>query len=175
MLVLAKLIQKILKILGSEKISPQQIGRGIAMGFLIALVPFNWVLGLALFAILFLVNINAASGLLVLGILKPIIAVVDPILDTVGGWVLIDVAGLKWLFQLIYQIPLMPYTNFNNTVTLGGLIVGIVVFVPTAILGTKLVVIYREKLHGKIAKSKFVKFLRFEKVGRFLSWVNRFK
>ena len=64
------------------------------------------------------------------------------------------------LFARAYNLPLLPLSRFNNTVVMGGLIAGIVLWVPVFLVFRQLVIAYRRRLRDKIAGSRLVQSLR---------------
>ena len=53
--------------------------------------------------------------------------------------------------------PLVPYTNFNNTVVLGSVVGWLVLFIPIVLLVKFLVVRYRATYGERVRRSKFYK------------------
>ena len=50
--------------------------------------------------------------------------------DAVGRKLLLETPALTPLWTALYNVPVVPLTNFNNTVTLGSLIVSVVAWLP---------------------------------------------
>ena len=67
---------------------PAEIAAGAAFGVLLALVPGGNLLWYAIFAIAFLVKMNLAAMLLLLGLLRLVVPFADPALDALGYAVL---------------------------------------------------------------------------------------
>jgi uncharacterized protein (TIGR03546 family) len=62
-------------------------------------------------------------------------------------------------FTTAYNLPLLPLSLFNNTIVMGGLIAGLLFWVPVFFLFRQLVILYRRRLRDKIAGSRLVKAL----------------
>lgn len=140
---------------------PGEVAAGIAMGVLLALMPTGnllWVLLLILSAFL---RINLGIEIVTILVFSPLSPLADPLLHRLGLAILTN-PNLESFFASLYQLPLLPFTRFNNTVVLGSFIAGIVLWLPVFFLGRVLVGVYRTKIHPAIANSKIVK--AFEKV-----------
>ncbi len=135
---------------------PGEIAAGFACGILLAMIPFGNLLWFLLFVLFFLLRLHAGTMLLVTAVFKLFIAVSDPLLDFVGRAVLSHPALFEFFTEL-YNVPFVPLTNFNNSLVTGGLIVGIVIWIPMFFLGRVLITVYRNSLRDKIAESKLVK------------------
>lgn len=135
---------------------PGEVAAGIATGVLLALVPAGNLLWVLLFVISAVVRLNLGIELVTVLVLSPLAPLADPLLHRIGIAILANPAW-EATFTAIYQLPLMPLTRFNNTVVLGALLAGIVLWVPAFLLGRLLVVFYRRTLHPRIANSKIVK------------------
>ena len=138
---------------------PSELASGITFGFWLALIPGGNLLWTALFIIAFLLKHNLAALILSMGLFRTIITLFDPLLDKLGGWVL-DMPSLQDFFTSLYNTPLLPYSNFNNTLVTGGFLFGIICWIPVFILFLQIVKIYRKKIAPKLAESKIVKTLK---------------
>ena len=135
---------------------PSELASGIAFGFWLALLPGGNLMWIALFIIAFLLKHNLAALLLSLGLFRLITPLADPLLDKLGGLIL-EQPGLTDFFTGLYNTPLLPYTDFNNTVVMGGYLAGAVCWIPVFILFLQIVKIYRKSIAPKIAESKVIK------------------
>ncbi len=137
---------------------PGEIAAGAAFGLLLALVPGGNLLWSALFILTFFLKINMTMTFLLLGLLRLVVPLADPALDALGFAVL-SLAGLRGFFIAVQGLPLAPWTRFNDTVVMGGLLAGLLLWAPAFLLVRLLVSLYRRKLREKIAQSKLAKAL----------------
>ncbi|MCK5674195.1 MAG: TIGR03546 family protein [Spirochaetales bacterium] len=137
---------------------PGEMASGIAFGLLLAFIPAGNLLWITIFILAFFIKHNIAAMLLSFGLFRIIISVFDSFLDLIGGMFL-EISAFQDFFTYLYNVPLFSYSNFNNTIVMGGFILGMVLWVPVFILFTILIKIYRKKIAPKVANSKFVKFL----------------
>ncbi len=136
-----------------------EIAAGASFALLLALIPGGNLLWIVLFALTFLLKINLAMELLLLALLKPIAPLADGLLHRLGALVLTQ-PFLYEPFTVLYNLPLLSYTRFNNTLVMGGLIAGLALWVPVFLLFRRLVFLYRRKLREKLAGSRLVQAFR---------------
>jgi uncharacterized protein (TIGR03546 family) len=151
---LAKLIVALNSNLGKK-----QIAAGFSWGLLLGLIPAGNVFWVVLFVGSFFFKHHHASKLLVIAILKLVSGAVAPLVDIVG-WEVLHIEALQPLFTSLYNMPFVPFTRFNNTLVAGGLVSGIILWLPVFILVTLLIPLYRNTLAPKIRESKLVKSIK---------------
>ena len=152
MTLLLKQIFGLVKLLNSDK-GTNQIASGIACGLILGLTPALSLQSLLVFVCLFFFRIQMGAAFLAAFFFAIPAYLLDPYLHQVGVMVL-EQPGLRPVFTDLYNMPIIPFTRFNNSVVMGSGIVAIllapVVFVVTKILIQK----YREKVVSKFEKSK---------------------
>src|SRR5512147_623999 len=141
MLTLLKLLQSLFKTLHSEG-TPGQVAAGIMLGAGIGLTPLMSAHNLVLFAAIVLLNVSFGGGMLGMALFTPVGFLLDPLFDKVG-LELLKAAPLQGLWTDWYNIPLVPYTNFNNSVTLGSFVVWLLLTIPLYFLGKVAIARYR--------------------------------
>jgi uncharacterized protein (TIGR03546 family) len=168
MLTVIKLLQSLFQTLHSEG-SPRQVAAGIMLGAGIGLTPLMSAHNLVLFAAIVLLNVSFGGGMLGMALFTPVGFLLDPLFDKVG-LVLLEAPGLRSLWTAWYNIPLLPYSNFNNSVTLGSFIVWVVAAVPIYLLATRGIAHYRATYGERVLNSRFMKGLKASKVYNVNSW-----
>jgi uncharacterized protein (TIGR03546 family) len=158
MLLIIKFAAKILSILNGE-VSSRQIAAGVALGVWIGLIPFGFLPTLLLFLAL-IVNVNLAMLFVASAIFKLVGFLFDPIANQLGFALLAKTPALKPLWTSLYNLPVVPYTRFNNTIVLGGLVSGLLLFIPVYLLARAGVEGYRSRYRDKIRNSRFMKTLQ---------------
>ena len=83
---------------------------------------------------------------------------------SVGAWLLVDSGTFGGLWSAMYNAPVLPLTNFNNTVTLGAILVSIVLAVPVFFAARLGVALYRNKLAKWVEKTWIGKLLKATKL-----------
>ena len=106
-----------------------EVAAGISFALLLALIPSGNLLWITLFIITFLLKINLAGELLFLALFKLLVPLTDGLLDRLGALVL-SRPFLIEAFTAAYNLPLLPLSRFNNTIVMGGLIAGLLLWAP---------------------------------------------
>ena len=132
-----------------------QIAAGFAWGLLLGLIPAGNAFWIVLFVASFFFKHHHFSKILVLAIFKIISGAVAPLMDTVG-WAFLHIDALQSFFTTLYNMPFVPLTNFNNTLVAGGLVSGVVLWLPCFFLVFLLVPLYRNSVVPWLRNSKFL-------------------
>lgn len=138
---------------------PGQIGWGIALGFLIGLLPKATLTVQLLLVLLMALRVNIPMALLTVLLMTLVNPLMDKLTDPVGYYLLNNPA-LYPLWTRLYNMPVIPWTGFNNTVMTGGVVVGLVLLFPVYLAGRSFGTYYNGKFKDKVAASKFVKGLK---------------
>ena len=165
-----KQIRKFILVLNSNA-SPAQIAWGIALGAIIGIMPFKTLLASLLLFFILLLNVNWSAAMLAIVLFGIISFPLDTLSHAIGYALLIKIDALLPLWTRLYNMPVVPFTRFNNTVVLGSFVLGIILLVPNYLLFRRLIVVYRERLQGKVQQSRIFKALG---LTRFYEWYSRF-
>lgn len=152
---------KILKniiVMFQTDISPNQIAWGFALGAILGLVP-NMFMKLVLFVVIMMFRVNLTAALISCSLYAIVSFPLDPLFDVLGYFVL-NIGFLNSFYTWLYNVPVIPFTNFNNTIVMGSIIVGLILFIPNGIFVKKFLVYYRTHLREKVSKWKIVKLLK---------------
>ena len=162
MFTLIKLIQSLFGALHSEG-TPGQLAAGIVLGAFLGLTPLFNLHNAVAFALLVLLNVSFAGGLLGWGLFVPLGFLLDPLFDWIGHSLLLAPA-LRGLWTSMYNMPIVPLTNFNNTVVLGSLVFAVLSAVPLFFLLRWAVARYRVTVGERVRQSRFYKAVTASKV-----------
>jgi len=72
------------------------------------------------------------------------------------GWEILHIEALYPIYTTMFNMPFVPFTNFNNTLVMGGLVGGIILWFPVFFLFRALIPVYRNTIAPKIRNSKIV-------------------
>jgi uncharacterized protein (TIGR03546 family) len=162
MFALIKLIQSLVGALHSEG-TPGQLAAGIVLGAFLGLTPLFNLHNAVVFALLVLLNVSFAGGLLGWALFVPVGFLLDPLFDWIGHSLLLA-PSLRGLWTSMYNTPIVPLTNFNNTVVLGSLVFALLSAVPLFFLLRWAVARYRVTVGERVRQSKFYKAVTASKV-----------
>lgn len=155
MLIFLRLIGKFLKLLNSET-SPWQLAAGVCFGMLVGFSPLMVWHNLALFLLVCLLRVNLGMFFLSFGIFQILAFALDPLFDRLGYFVLVDLEALRPFWIQIATTPGLPLLRWNNTIVIGSLSFGVMLFVPVFVAFGFFVVAYRSTLKERILKSKLM-------------------
>jgi uncharacterized protein (TIGR03546 family) len=155
MFALLKLIQSIIKTLHSEG-TPGQVAAGIALGSVLGLTPLMNVHNLIVFSFIILLNVSFGGGMLGWMLFVPVGFLLDPVFHRIGERMLLA-PSLQPIWIDWYNTPLVPYTNFNNTVVLGSVVGWLVLAVPIFFAARYGVAKYRATIGERVRQSKIYK------------------
>lgn len=168
MLSLLKLLQSLFQTLHSEG-TPGQVAAGLMLGAGIGLTPLLNAHNLALFAAIVLLNVSFGGGMLGLALFTPFGFLLDPLFDRVG-LMLLQTPGLNGVWTSWYNVPLLPYTGFNNSVVLGSFVVWLVLAVPIYFAARSAVGRYRATYGARVLNSRFIRGLKASRAYNVYRW-----
>jgi len=154
MLTLLKLLQSLVKTLHSQG-TPGQVAAGVMLGAALGLTPLFNIHNLLIMALLILLNVSFGGGMLGWLVFTPIGFLLDPLFDRVGHWLLLDLSALEPVWTAWYNTPGVAYTNFNNTIVLGSVVVWLVLAVPIFLAARAGVKRYRATWGARVQQTKF--------------------
>jgi uncharacterized protein (TIGR03546 family) len=155
MFALLKLIQSIIKTLHSDG-TPGQVAAGMALGAALGLTPLMNAHNLIVFSLILLLNVSFGGGMLGWALFVPVGFLLDPLFHSIGLQ-LLEAPSLRQFWTGWYNTPLIPYTNFNNTVVLGSVVGWLVMAVPIFFAARWGVARYRATLGARVQQSKLYK------------------
>ena len=150
MLLVLKFIQQLVGTLNSDG-TPRQVAAGIALGAVFGLTPLMNLHNLVLFGLALILNLSMAGVFLGWAVAIPVGFALDPLFDAIGR-ALLGADALRPLWTGLYNVPVVPFTNFNNSIVLGSFVVWLVTLVPLYFLWKWVVMRYREKVFERLKK-----------------------
>src|SRR5690606_34811882 len=109
--------------------SPRQIAMGFALGVVLGLIPKGNLLAVFMATLLLSLRVNKSAGMLSAVLVSFGAYLCDPLADRIGSALLLSPA-LKPLWTWLYNLPVVPWTDFNNTVVLGSFVLGWMLVYP---------------------------------------------
>ena len=157
MFALLKLVQSLVGALHSEG-TPGQLAAGIVLGSFLGLTPLISIHNAVIFAALMLLNVSFAGGMLGWAVFVPFGFLLDPLFDWIGHGLLLAPA-LRPMWTALYNMPIVPLTNFNNTIVLGSFAFALVFAIPLFFVTRWGVARYRATVGARVRQSKWYRAL----------------
>lgn len=160
---LLKLIQKLVQTLNSDG-TPAQVAAGMALGSALGLTPLLNLHNFIILLIVFVFRVSFPAVLLGSIVFAPIGFLLDPWFDRIGTALLTDASVLIPTWTSLYNMPVVPLSNYNNTVVLGSLVGWLILLVPIYLLSRIGVAQYRKHIYERFKNHKAVKAIKASKV-----------
>ena len=149
-----EMLAKLLKALNSES-NPIQISLAFSLGMIVGFTPFMSMHNLLVLLLACILRVNFSGFILAVTVFAGIAYALDPLFILIGESLLTN-ESLQPFWTLLYQSDVWRVSHFNNTLTLGSLVVSLVLFVPGVFVFRVLIVKYREHILNWIKKLKLV-------------------
>ena len=110
--------------------STRQIAFGVALGMLLGLVPKGNLFAVGIATLVFASRVHLGAAVLSSISFSWVGLLLDPLSHWLGS-ALLTSPPLQPLFVRLYELPFAPWTQFNNTVVCGSLLIGLLSCYPT--------------------------------------------
>ncbi len=158
-----KFILSFIKSLNADA-SPKQIAGGMALGSILGITPAVSLHNLIVFIVILMIRVNFSAALFAWGAFALFSYILDPVFNKIGYFLLAQTPALQPLWTALYNTPVVPWTKFNNTLTLGSLVFALILFWPLYFFLTWFVTVYRERILTVVSKWKIVQILKASKL-----------
>jgi uncharacterized protein (TIGR03546 family) len=155
MTLILKQLFALLKLLNSDT-GENQLAAGVACGLVLGFAPAFSLQTLLIFILLFFFRIQMGAAFTMAFFFAFIAYIFDPIFHDVGVMIL-EMDALQSTFVTLYNLPIVPFTKFYNTVVMGAGVVSIILAPIIFIISKKLIIKYRVTVLAKIQETKFFK------------------
>ena len=135
--------------------NPRHLAAGFALGAALGLIPKGNLFAVAFLLLFFALRLDKGMALLAATFFTPIGYAVDGIAHRLG-LALLKAPALNGLWTALYDLPIVPLTRFNNTVVLGNLVLGAILYLPLYFFFLRFVVWYKDNLAEKVERLKVV-------------------
>lgn len=153
-MLILKLLQQLIKTLNSDG-TPGQVAAGMALGAALGLTPLLNLHNLIVVAFAMVLNVSMPGFFLGWALFMPLGFVLDPAFDALGRTLLLDTPALKAMWTALYNTPVVPLSNFNNTVVLGSFTAWLASFIPLYFALRWAVGRYRAHVYERLKGTKF--------------------
>jgi len=158
-----------IKLLNSET-GNISLAMGMTCGFILGMTPSLSLHSLLIFLILFFFRIQIGAALLAAFFFKFVAFLLDPAFHAVGSKVL-EVESLQAFFTTLYNIPIIPFTRFNNSIVMGSAVITIILSPIVFLISQFLIVKYRVTVLARFKETKLWKAIEATK---FYQWYYKY-
>ena len=170
MTLIIKNILNIIKIL-TDNTRPKQITWSLLLGLGLGLSPLLSLQFFLFLIILLIFNVQFSLAFSSSFFFRLLFIPLSPLFHLLGEKVL-TLPSQEETFTTLINTPLIPFTNFNNTIVMGSFIFWLVTLPFCYFIFLKLVEKYQEKVVSRIKKSKLYLFL---KASFFVKWYEKYE
>jgi uncharacterized protein (TIGR03546 family) len=149
-----------------ENASVNQLAASCALGFAAGIMPKANLLAKLLGLSMVILRVNLATAMLVAALFTLLGPIFHVIAHPIGLW-LLTAPTLRGVWTALYNMPLVPWTAFNDTVVLGSLVLGLIFFMPVFVLARNFFRKHRRETALQFLRMPLVQRLR---ATRFMRW-----
>ncbi len=142
----------------TDEATPRRLAAGFALGIVIGLVPKGNLTAIALMIVLCGTKVNLGAGMLSAFLFSWVGTITDPLTHQIG-LALLTWESLEPMWTALYNTPVMPWTDFNNTIVLGSLVLGLLIAYPAYRLVEPPTRRYTPPVSERLKKFKIVQML----------------
>lgn len=149
---------KLLKALSSNT-DPGAIAAGFSSGILLGFMPKNNLLWYILSIFILFLYIQRTTFVLAMALGSLLSGLLDPSFNQLGILILSNEKMIP-AFSAALNVPFVSLTKFNNSVVMGSLVCGIVLYVPLFFLVKLFVYLWRKYVAQYFQNTKIIKFIK---------------
>lgn len=169
MTLLIKQLINFIRMLHSEG-GTQQLAWGLTLGAFLGFSPFFSLQTFLVLLIVFIFRVQFGAATLSAFFFKIVAYLIDPVADLLGRSVL-ESSSLRSFWTTLYNLPILPYTRFNNSIVMGSFIFALILS-PILYFGFKLLIVkYRAHVVHTFEQSKAWKAF---KATKFYDWYSKY-
>jgi uncharacterized protein (TIGR03546 family) len=155
MTLLFKQIFNFLKLLNSDT-GIYQLASGLTLGMFLGFSPFLSLQTALVLFVIFFFRIQMGAAFLAAFFFKFIAFLIDPLADKLGQIVL-ENQGFRPLWVSLYNMPIIPFTRFNNSIVMGSFVVAVILAIPLFFFFKFFILRYRETIVVRFKQTKIWK------------------
>ncbi|MDK2776054.1 MAG: TIGR03546 family protein [Pseudomonadota bacterium] len=155
------MLAKLLKALNSES-APGQIALAFSLALIVALTPMFSLHNALILLLVLILRINLSAFLVAVAAFSLLAWFTDPYAARLGESLLTN-PGLQDTWTSLYQSDFWRIAAFNHSLVLGGLVIGLLAFVPLFMLSRVLIRLYRERVLNWVSRLKVTQVLKASK------------
>ena len=158
-----------IKLLNSDT-GTVSLAAGMTCGFILGMTPSLSLHSLIIFLILFFFRIQIGAALVTAFFFKFVAFILDPAFHAVGSKVL-ELPSLQGFYTSLYNMPLIPFTRFNNSIVMGSAVITFVLSPFVFIMSRIFILKYRATVVARFKETKLWKAIEATK---FYQWYYKY-
>lgn len=162
MSIIIKQILNLIRLLHSEN-GLYAITWGLTLGVFLGFSPFFSIQTFLILFILFIFRVQFGAAFLSAFFFKLVAFLIDPFAEVFGRWAL-ENNTFRPLWTTLYNIPIIPYTRFNNSIVMGSFLVALLLSPFLFFLFKFLIQKYRIYIVDTLEQTKFWKAFKASKI-----------
>jgi uncharacterized protein (TIGR03546 family) len=143
---------------------------GMTCGFILGMTPSLSLHSLLIFLILFFFRIQIGAALVTAFFFKFVAFILDPAFHAVGSKML-ELPSLQGFYTTLYNMPLIPFTRFNNSIVMGSAVITFILSPFVFIMSRIFIVKYRATVVARFKETKLWKAIEATK---FYQWYYKY-
>jgi len=155
------LLARLFKALNSDS-APGQVAFAFALAMIPGFTPLFSLINLLVLLLAMVLRINFSAFIFGVAIFSLIGYGLDPASAALGEKIL-NAPELRDVWTSLYQNEWVRISSFNNTITMGGLVISLVLLIPVTLLSRVLILQYRHRLLAWVNRLKIVQALKASK------------
>ncbi len=146
------------------------LAMGMTCGFILGMTPSLSLHSLIIFLILFFFRIQIGAALVMAFFFKFVAFILDPAFHAVGSKML-ELPSLQGFYTTLYNMPLIPFTRFNNSIVMGSAVITFILSPFVFIMSRIFIVKYRATVVARFKETKLWKAIEATK---FYQWYYKY-
>jgi uncharacterized protein (TIGR03546 family) len=143
---------------------------GMTCGFILGMTPTLSLHSLIIFLVLFFFRIQIGAALITAFFFKFVAFILDPAFHAVGSKVL-EIESLQNIYTTLYNLPLIPFTRFNNSIVMGSAVITFALAPFVFLLSQYFIIKYRVVV---LARFKETKVWKAVEATKFYQWYYKY-
>lgn len=135
--------------------SARQIAASSVLGLFLAFAPIGSLHWIFCIVVMLLLRFNTVVTLASYLFFAPLAFGLARLSHRIGYWILVANPDLHRFLAWLFHAPILPYTQLNNTVVLGSLLISLTLAVPVFIVVTRLLNKHGKNLTLRLKYSRF--------------------
>ena len=158
-----------IKLLNSDT-GTVSLAAGMTCGFILGMTPSLSLHSLIIFLVLFFFRIQIGAALVTAFFFKFVAFILDPAFHAVGSKVL-ELPSLQGFYTSLYNMPLIPFTRFNNSIVMGSAVITFILSPFVFIMSRIFILKYRATVVARFKETKLWKAIEATK---FYQWYYKY-